>query len=387
MNLDGMSGTPLRGTKVLEFGHIISAPFCTLMLAALGADVVKVESPGKGDDLRSIGRYKGREDKEDYFNCNNYSKRGITLDLKSEEGLSTARALIARADALVENFSTGTMARLGLGWEQARAINPRLVYCSISGYGQEGPYRDRTAVDNTIQAISGLMSVTGSPDGPPFQVGAPLADVLTSMSAAIAMLAALQARDRDGGAYIDLSMQDAMVFALGPRMGGVLHTGESPPRIGNENPMRVPSDIFETKDGKWVLIIVANDRRWAPLCRALRHEEWLDDPRFGTAPDRVTHRRLLNDMVQSAVRRMDAAELSQRLAAENVPFGPVNDYAGAIADPQIVARELVREVEHPTAGTIKVIAPPWLMNGSRGYVAPPPTLGQHNAEVLRDWLS
>lgn len=379
---------PLAGIRVIEFGHIISGPFCTLMLAGLGADVIKIEAPGKGDDLRSIGRYEGREHAEDYFNANNYSKRSVTLDLKTPQGVETAKALAARADVLVENFSTGTAARLGIGWEAISAINPRIIYCSISGFGQTGAGRTRPAVDNIIQGISGIMSVTGEPEGPPMQVGAPVADVTASMCGAVAILGALHgvAKGRIG-CHIDISMQAAMVYALSPRMGGVLHTGVSPARIGNQNPMRVPSDVYRTADGADIFLIVANDRGWAPFCRAIKREEWIEDQRFATNRDRTVNRDIVNAFVREEIGRWRSQELLARLEAEKVPVGPINDYAAAVADSQLIHRGMIREVEHPASGAGKIIGPPWLMNGATIPVNAPPTLGQHTREVLSDWLS
>lgn len=378
---------PLRGVRVLEIGQIIAGPFCTLMLAGLGADVVKIEMPGQGDEMRSVGRYAGREAHEDYFNANNYSKKSAAIDLKTKEGLQLALELAAKADVLVENLAPGTAERLGIGWAKVREVNPRTIYCSISGFGQHGPYRTWPAVDNIIQAISGVMSVTGQPDSPPVQIGAPLADVTSSMCAATAILGALYGVQRDGiGRYIDISMQASFVYALSPRMGGVLQNAEGPARIGNQNPMRVPSDVYRTRDGINLFIIVINDRGWLPFCRAVDRLEWANDSRFETNRLRTRNRDLINELTREAISRWDSQELIKRLADERVPFSRVNNYAEAVQDPQLLARGIIKEVEHVTSGPIKVIGPPWTINNEPVQVAPPPALGQHTRSVLRDWL-
>lgn len=387
---DGASATalPLRGVRVLEISQIISGPFCTMMLSGLGAEVAKIEMPGQGDEMRSVGRYEGRENHEDYFNANNYGKKSVALDLKSPEGLELALALAGKADVLVENLAPGTTARLGLGFDAVKKRNPKIVYCSISGFGQVGPYRNAPAVDNIIQAITGVMSVTGDPAGPPAQIGAPLADVTASMCAASSILGALYGVQRDGvGRFIDISMQAAFVYALSPRMGGVLQGTASPERIGNQNPMRVPSDVYRTADGVDLFIIVPNDRSWTPFCNAVDRPEWLTDERFSTNRLRTTNRDAINDLTHAAIASWQSRELIERLNQERVPFAKVNNYAEAIEDPQILARGQIHEVEHLTSGTLRVIGPPWIINNERPALTPPPALGQHTAEVLAEWLN
>jgi formyl-CoA transferase len=378
---------PLAGVKVLEIGQIIAGPFCTVMLAGLGAEVVKVEMPGHGDEMRSAGRYEGREAHEDYFNAHNYSKKSVVIDLKTPEGLELALRLAGKADVLVENFAPGTAERLGLGWSKVRERNPRIVYCSISGFGQSGPYRSWPAVDNIIQAISGVMSVTGQPELPPVQIGAPIADVTASMCAATSILGALYGVQRDGiGRYVDISMQAAFVYALSPRMGGVLHGVPPPKRLGNENPMRVPSDVYVTRDGVNLFINIVNDRGWPPFCRALKQPEWASDARFSANRARNSNRDIVNQLVREAMASWNSPELIERLIAERVPFAKVNDYAEAVADQQLLARGVVQEVEHITSGKVKVIGPPWTINEERPQMGAPPALGQHTDSVLREWL-
>ena len=380
---------PLAGIRVLDLTQVVSGPYCTTMLANMGADVVKLEPPGRGDEMRSIGRYAGRRDHEDYFNASNYNKRSIALNLKDSTERSVGQALAGRADVLVENFSPGTAGRLGMGWDDLHPLNPRLVYCSVSGFGQTGPYSNRLALDPIIQAISGVMSVTGQADGGPVQIGAPLADVIAGMFAAYAVLGALYAARRDGkGRYLDVSMQAAMVAALGPRMGETLQAGISPRRLGNQNPMRAPSDVYLTSDGMHLFIMVQNDRHWAPFCRALDRVDWIDDSRFAGSAARVVNRDTLNDMIARRFAEVEAADVIPRLEAERVPFAHVNDYAEALADPQIAHRGQIHTLDHPASGKIRVVGRPWIQSGPEPEpsISSPPTLDQHKAEVLRAWL-
>ena len=380
-------GIPLAGIRVLDLTQVVSGPFCTAMLANMGADVVKLEPPGRGDEMRSIGRYTGRQDHEDYFNASNYNKKSIALNLKDPTERSVGQALAGRADVLVENFSPGTARRLGMGWNDLHPVNPRLVYCSLSGFGQTGPYSNRLAMDPIIQAISGVMSVTGQADGGPVQIGAPLADVIAGMCAAYAILGALYAVAHDDkGRHIDVSMQAAMVAALGPRMGETLQAGISPKRLGNQNPMRAPSDVYITSDGAHFFIMVQNDRHWAPFCRAMNCPHWIDDSRFAGSAVRVVNRDTLNDMVARQFAKVEAADVIPRLEAERVPFALVNDYAEALADPQIAHRGQIHTLDHPTSGKIRVVGQPWIMSGPEPQISPPPILDQHKAEVLRAWL-
>lgn len=378
---------PLAGLRVLDLTQVVAGPYCTMMLADMGAEVVKIERPGHGDDLRRTVPYEGREGHKDYFNALNRSKKSIALNLKDEAHRAVARKLAARADVMVENFSPGTAHRLGLGWEDVNKLNFRLVYCSLSGFGQSGPYRDRLALDPIIQAVTGLMSVTGEAEREPIMVGAPLADVISGMFAAYSIVSALRVVRRDGcGQHIDLSMQDAMLAALGVRMGETLQAGIAPGRLGNENPLRVPANTYETKDGLWLAMMVHSQDQWAPFCRALEREEWINNPRFHSVALRVKNRGQVNEVVAQRFAEQPAAFWMRRLEAERIPFAPVNDYAQALADLQVAHRRLVRAVKHPRSGRIRVVGPPWIMSITKTLVAPPPMLGQHTAQVLRAWL-
>jgi len=378
---------PLAGVRVVDFTQVVAGPYCTMMLADMGAEIVKIERAGHGDDLRRTVPYKGRDGHQDYFNALNRSKKSVALDLKSEKHRAIALRLIERADVVVENFSPGTVDRLGVGWEAARGLNPKLVYCSLSGFGQTGPYRSRLALDPIIQAVSGIMSVTGFADGEPTMVGAPLGDVIAGMFGAYAVVNALRlVTDEGGGQYIDLSMQDALLASVGTRMGETLQAGIAPPRLGNENPLRVPANTYRTADDVYIAVMVHDQDQWKPFCEALEAPEWVDDPRFCTMALRVQNRCELNEIVARRFAEHDTAHWGARLDEYRLPYARVNDYAQALADPQVAHRGLVREVEHPVSGKIRLVGPPWRMSETQSDVKAPPLLGQHTSEVLHDWL-
>lgn len=378
---------PLDGVRVLDLTAVVAGPYCTTMLADMGAEIAKVEREDRGDDTRTAAVYAGREGHEDYFNAINRSKKSVALDLKRPAARGAVRALAEKADIVVENFKPGTAGRLGLGWDDLSPRNPRLLYCSISGFGQDGPARDRLALDPVIQAVSGMMSVTGEPDGQPMQTGISICDVMAGMFAAYAIVSALHAVRRDGvGQYIDLSMQAAALAALGTRMGETLQADQLPLRTANENPMRVPANAYLAKDNRYIQIMVLNQSHWAPFCRALGHPEWIDDPRFTTPALRLKNRDAVNKRAVAAFAQRDTAEWSVRLEAEGLPFAPVLNYKESLSDPQVHHRGQVKPVEHPTSGSIRVVGPPWTFNDTDTPITPPPLLGQHTAAVFQDWL-
>lgn len=381
------TGLPLVSVRVLDLTQVVAGPYCTMMLADMGAEVVKIERPGHGDDLRRTVPYKGRDGHDDYFNALNRSKKSVALDLKDESQRAVALRLLTRADVLVENFSPGTAGRLGLGWEIANRLNPRLVYCSLSGFGQTGPYRNRPALDPIIQAVTGLMSVTGLPDGKPTMIGAPVADVIAGMFAAYTIVNALRmVTDTTGGQYIDLSMQDALLATVGTRMGETLQAGISPGRLGNENPLRVPANTYRTKDDLHIAMMVHSQEQWKPFCEALDKPEWIEHPRLRTMALRVKNRDEVNVIVARRLAEHGTDYWMARLEKYGIPYAPVNDYAQALEDPQVAHRGLIHELEHPRSGKIKVVGPPWKMSETQTRMQPPPLLGQHNDEVLREWL-
>ena len=388
---------PLAHLRVLDLSRIFAGPWATQLLGDLGADIIKVERPGSGDDTRTWGPpfvrdTNGRETGETgYFLCMNRAKRSVTIDLGSDAGRGLVRALAAHCDVLVENFRAGTLARMGLGWEDLRAVNPRLVYCSVTGFGQDGPYRDKAAYDFIIQGMGGLMSVTGEredrPGGGPQKVGVALADLMTGMYAATAVLAAVAHRDRTGeGQHIDIAMLDVQVAAMANQAMNYLTTGRSPRCGGNAHPNIVPQSVFETADGRLILV-VGNDGQFRRLCEVIGLPLLADDPRFATKPARVRHRDTLDAEVQAALRRRGSAEWVAALDAANVPCGPINDMAQVFADPHTQARALRRDLPHPACGSVPQVANPIRYSGTPvEYERPPPTLGQHTDEVLRELL-
>jgi crotonobetainyl-CoA:carnitine CoA-transferase CaiB-like acyl-CoA transferase len=385
---DGATPKPLRGIKVLDLTRVIAGPYCTMMLADMGADVVKLEEPRVGDELRWLGRYPGRgPEDEDYFYASNRSKRGIALDLKNPADRHTATCLAEIADVVVENFAPGVAERLGMGWPELSARNPRLVYCSISGFGQTGPYRGRLALDPIIQAVSGVMSVTGREDGEPLQIGAPLGDVVAGMFGAYAVASALFGRTATGkGRYIDISMQDSMLAVLGPRMGEALQAGINPKRHGNGNPMRVPANSYCAKDGVYVSIIVQNDNHWQAFCQAIERPDLFANAEFTTMEGRARHREELDRIVAAEFLSRDAEEWSVRLGQYRIPYSFVNTYLTALEDVQVKHRELIKQVVHPRSGKIRVMGAPWKMNDDIDQVFSPPLLGEHTAQVVEQWL-
>lgn len=387
MNSSSGQRPPLTGVRVLDFTHVIAGPYCTMMLADMGADVVKIERPGEGDDLRHIGRYPGREDHEDYFYTINRRKRSVTLDLTKPEELELCYKLVERADVAVQNYGPKTAQKLGIGADAIRARNPRIVYCAMSGFGQFGPLRDRLAMDSIIQAHSGVMSVTGEPDGEPTAVGAPIADVISGMFSAYSIVCAVMEARRSGvGVTLDVSMLESMIAVLGPRMGETLQGGRQPARVGNENPMRVPAGMFKAADGKYVTIMSHDQSQWPRLCRALGHPEWIDDPRYATLAKRVKSRNEVHDLVAGAIATATSAHWDERFAAERVPFAPVNDYHDALTNTHIKERGLVIDVEHPKSGRIKLVGPPWHSSIPNPPLTAPPVLGADREEVLQEWL-
>lgn len=378
----------LGGVRVLDFTRVISGPYCTMMLADMGADVVKVEEPLHGDEMRGV-IYKGRAPHhQDYFYTTNRSKRSITLNLKEARDRNIAQELAAKADIIIENYAPGVADRLGIGWKTLHERNPQLIYCSISGFGQTGPYRSRPALDPVVQALSGIMSVTGYEDQEPLHVGAPIADVVAGMFAAFAVACArfdvLRSRK---GRYIDISMLEATVAVLGPRMGQALQAGSHPGRYGNGNPMRVPTNAYLTKDDRYLMICVLNDRHWKPFCEAMGRPEWFDQPQYKTMRGRVDHRSELDSLIAAEFRQRVASEWEERFGAYHIPYGLVNDYLQAIDDPQLLQRGIIKTIDHPVSGPIRVIGAPWKIEGLDVDAKSPPLLGEHTTEVLMDWLS
>jgi formyl-CoA transferase len=382
MTVDGA----LQGLRVLDFSRVLAGPTCGMVLGDLGADVVKVERPGVGDETRGW-RPPEVGGESAYYLCANRNKRGITLNLAMERGQAIAAALAAGSDVLIENFQSGWMAARGLGYPALRALNPRLIYASITGYGQTGPDAERPGYDFLIQGRSGLMSITGEADGPPMKVGVAVSDLFAGLYAAVAILAALQARATRGeGQWIDLALLDAQVASLANVASNSLVSGVVPQRYGNAHPNIVPYEAFPTAEGMLILA-VGNDGQWRACCRVLERPGWGEEARFATNAARVLAREELSQLVAERLGARTAAEWEAAFKAAGVPAGRVNDVAKALADPQVGERGMVAEVPHPTAGNLRLVASPMRLSATPPSVRrPPPRLGEHTDEVLRERL-
>ncbi|WP_213361386.1 CaiB/BaiF CoA transferase family protein [Brachymonas denitrificans] len=387
---------PLTGIRVLDLSRVLAGPWASQILGDLGADVVKVERPGSGDDTRAWGPpwlkdADGQPTRESaYFLCTNRNKRSITVDMASPEGQQTLRDLAAKADIVLENFKTGGLQQYGLDYASLNAINPRLIYCSITGFGQSGPYAARPGYDFLIQAMGGLMSITGVPDDEagagPQKVGVALTDILTGLYATIGILAALQERNRSGlGQHIDTALLDVQVATLANQASNYLVGGVVPRRMGNAHPSIVPYQTFPTADSDMILA-VGNDGQFARFCLVAGHPEWAQDERFATNPQRVRHRAELIPLLRQTTVMRTTAEWVSALEQADVPCGPVNRLDQVFADPQVQARGIRVDLPHPL-GTVSTVASPVRLSATPvQYRRPPPLVGQHTEEVLRDWL-
>jgi crotonobetainyl-CoA:carnitine CoA-transferase CaiB-like acyl-CoA transferase len=385
----------LDGVTVLDLSRILAAPWCTQLLADFGADVIKVERPGEGDDTRNWGppylEGTGGDRESAYFLCANRGKRAMAVDFTSEAGQGLIRALAAQADVLVENFKVGGLARYGLDYATLSAINPRLIYCSVTGFGQTGPYAPRAGYDFIVQGMGGLMSVTGpaddQPGGEPQRVGVAVADVMTGLYACNAILAALHKRAETGrGQHIDVALLDVQVAALANQSMNYLVTGEVPVRTGNAHPTIVPYQTFRASDGH-MIIAVGNDGQFARLCKALGMPH-AADPRFATNRARRANRAELADSLQAVLETRPAAHWVELLEGLAVPAGPINTIDRVFEDPQVKARGLLMEVPHPTLGSVPSVGQPVrFSDGPLEYGLGIPTMGQHTDDILRSRLS
>lgn len=390
-----MSALPLDGVRIFDLTRILAGPTATQLLGDLGADVIKVERPGQGDDTRKWGPpYVKGPDGEDttesaYYLCANRSKRSITIDLASPDGIALAKKLIAECDVLVENFKVGSLAKLGLGYEQLKDEFPGLVYCSVTGFGQTGPYAERAGYDFLAQGMGGIMSVTGTPGVEPVKVGVGIADVMTGMYAATNILAALRHRDRTGeGQHIDVCLLDTQVAWLVNEGTNYLVSGEVPQSMGNEHPNIVPYKVFPTADGH-VILACGNDRQFQGWCDVAGAEELKNNPDYATNPLRLKNRVALYAAMPAYMATKTTDEWVAALEAAKVPCGPVNTIDRAFADPQVQARGMRIDLPHPLAGegTVPLIANPVKLSATPvRYRHAPPTLGQHTDEVLAEIL-
>jgi crotonobetainyl-CoA:carnitine CoA-transferase CaiB-like acyl-CoA transferase len=373
----------LDGYRVLDLSRILSGPYCTMVLADFGAEVVKVERPGSGDDTRAWGPPFVAGESAYYLSINR-NKRSITVDLGQEPGREIIYALARDSDVVIENFRPGTADRIGVGYERLRQENPRLVYCSISGFGQEGPYRDRPGYDALAQAMSGMMSITGEPDGPPTKHGMSIADIGAGMWAALAIVSALLARERTGqGQYIDISLLDTQISWLTYTAGSYFATGENPDRYGSAHPSIVPYQPFATADG-YLMLAVGNDRLWQQFCEVADRPELATQPGYATSAERVVNRDTVVAVVEEIMRQRTTAEWMHVLEEAGIPAGPINSVVQALTDPHVLARQMIVTLDHATAGAVSMTGNPAKFSATPGEIrSAPPLLGQHTDELLR----
>ncbi len=372
----------LEGIKVLDLSRALAGPYCTMMLADMGAEVIKLEMPGKGDDSRSWGP-PFVEGESAYFMSINRNKKSITLNMKSEKSTGIIHKLIKQSDILVENFRPGAMERLGLGYEQVKKINSGIIYCSISGFGQDGPYRMLPGFDQVLQGMGGLMSITGEPGGPPIKVGVAIADIAGGMFAAYGIVAALYNREKTGkGQVVDISLLDSQVAWLTYRAGAYFASGEVPHPVGSGHPVIVPYQAFKAKD-VYINIAVGNDQLWERFCKAVGLEKVMNDPRFATNAKRVENREEIVNIIGDLITAKNGEEWLKILTDAGVPCGPIYTIDKIFADPQVLHRQMLQELNHPTAGKIKVAGIPVKLSDTPGEVkSAPPVLGQHTEEIL-----
>ena len=379
-------GGALEGIRVLDLSRVLAGPYCTMVLGDLGADIVKVENPDGGDDTRRWGPpFVAGESA--YFLCVNRNKRSVTLNLKDPVGQDLLRRLAAQSDVFIENMRPGALARWGLDGPALRASNPRLITCSLSAFGKTGPYRDDPGYDFTLQALSGLMSVTGRSDGESTKVGVALVDVITGLFATTAILAAIQARTVTGaGQDVDVSLLEASLASLVNVASGYLVSGKRPARYGNAHASIVPYQTFSAKDRTFALA-VGNDRQFAELCSCLGHSEWATDARFATNPSRVANRQILIDRLSAVFAERTADDWVATLRSAGLPCAPVNHVDEAFGHEQVRALDPIQETEHPAAGLIRLVRSPLHLSDTPPTIRrPPPTLGQHTDEVFRQLL-
>ena len=375
---------PLHGLRVVDLTRVLAGPYCAMMLGDMGADVIKVEEPSHGDDTRAWAPF--ADGVSTFFLGLNRSKRSIALDLKTPAGADALRGLLAEADVLIENFRPGSLKKLGFDYESVRGDFPQLIYCSITGYGQQGPRRNLPGYDAVIQGESGVMHVTGSPDGPPTRVGVAMTDFLAGLYAMNGILLALRDRDETGlGQHVDIALLDSMTSTLALPANVLFATGEELGREGNDHHSLTPYEALEASDGL-VMIAVGNQRLWRQFCRAVGRPELEVDPRFVTNTERMRHRGELKALLGSLLGTWTRDEVIERLRAHAVPCGQVRSLAEALADPQLAARDMVVELDHPRLGAVRALGNPIKLSRTPAVIdRAPPALGEHTEEILAEW--
>ena len=373
---------PLKGIRVLDLTRVLAGPYCAMLLGDMGAEVIKIEEPGKGDDTRGWPPFVGGE--STYFMSVNRNKKSVTLNLKAPEGRELLKQLAKKSDVLLENFRTGTMDKLGLGYRTLSRLNPRLVYCAISGFGESGPEAHRGGYDLIVQAESGVMDLTGFPDGPPVKVGNSIADLVAGMSGAHGVTLALLARQRTRrGQKVEIAMLDVMASLLTYQAGMYLNAGRTPTRRGNEHPSIVPYEVFKTADG-YLALGVANNSLWERCCAALERPDLAADPRYATEAARVEHRGTLVPLLNELLGARPSEEWMKRLEAVGVPAGRIRTVPEVCESDHLRAREMVVALPHPKAGTVRMMGVPIRLHGTPGKArTAPPVLGADTEPVLR----
>jgi formyl-CoA transferase len=378
---------PLAGIRVLDLSRVLAGPYCSMLLGDLGADVIKIERPGIGDETRHWGPPFVAQGESAYFFCINRNKRSVTVNLKSLEGIEIIKALARNSDVLIENFLPGTTEELGIGYDTIGPLNPRIIYCSITGFGPDGPYRHRAGYDLAVSALGGLMGITGEPQGPPVKVGVAITDVCTGMTAQGAICAALFAREKTGGGQrIDVSLLETQVASLVNIASSYLISGRVPQRWGTAHETIVPYQGFEASD-KYVIIAVGNDALWQKFCRVLGVPALADDPRFRTNPLRVEHREECLAILAPIIRTRTRDEWIERLNAEGIPCSPINAMDEVFRDPQVLHREMLVEMHHSSGQKVRMVGIPVKYSETRAAIRRlPPRLGEHTDEVLAEVL-
>ncbi|WFA10106.1 CoA transferase [Tissierella sp. Yu-01] len=376
----------LDNIKVLDLTRVLAGPYATMILADMGADVIKIEMPKTGDDSRGYGPYVNNESA--YFMSINRNKRSMTLNLKSQKGKEIFLEMIKEMDVLVENFRPGTMEKLGLGYDYLSTINPKLIYAAASGYGHTGPYSKRAAYDAVVQAMGGIMSITGEKNGKPTRVGSSIGDISAGMFTAIGILAALESRHSTGrGQKVDVAMLDCQVAMLENAIARYFVTEEVPRPYGNRHTSIVPFETFETSDGE-IMVAAGNNNLWAKLCECLEIPELAYDDRFKDNPLRNKNYDELRPLLTSAFKVKTTREWQECLDIEGIPNGPINSIDMVVTDPQVISREMIVEVEHPVVGRFKMPGIPIKLSDTPGIIrTPAPVLGQHTEEILKEYLN
>lgn len=383
-----MNNRPLEGIRVLDLTRVLAGPYCTMVLGNLGAEIVKIERPGIGDDSRGFGPYVNGD--SIYFVSINRGKKSIAVDLKTEAGKEIFFELVKQVDVVAENFKPGTMEKLGLGYETIRKVNPRIIYAAMSGFGHSGPYSARPAYDMIVQAMGGIMSITGQPEGAPTRVGTSIGDITAGLFGAVGILAALHKRKETGrGQKVDVAMLDGQVSILENAIARYASTGEIPGPLGSRHPSITPFEAFRTKDA-WIILAVGNDKLWKSFCDAVDKPDWLAEPDFETNDKRNREHDRIKPLLDALFAERTTAEWMKLLTDAHVPASPINTMADLFSDPQVQARNMLVEVQQPGVGAIKVAGNPIKLSEvppeEEIPAEPAPAIGQHTAEILRAHL-